>query len=92
LRFNSRTPQLLFQSRTDLAARRHRHVSRAAPAKVNATLMGLAFMSLFVSNNLIGWIGGFYVSFAARLDFLVIWIARRFMRIIFPSIPIFLRS
>ncbi len=35
-------------------------VSRAAPAKVNATLMGLAFMSLFVSNTLIGWIGGFY--------------------------------
>jgi POT family proton-dependent oligopeptide transporter len=35
-------------------------VSRVAPASVNATLMGLAFMSLFVSNNLIGWIGGFY--------------------------------
>ena len=35
-------------------------VSRAAPAKVNATLMGVAYMSLFVSNNLIGWIGGFY--------------------------------
>jgi proton-dependent oligopeptide transporter, POT family len=35
-------------------------VSRAASAKVNATLMGLAFMSLFISNNLIGWIGGFY--------------------------------
>jgi POT family proton-dependent oligopeptide transporter len=35
-------------------------VSRAAPAKVNATLMGLTFMSLFISNNLIGWIGGFY--------------------------------
>lgn len=35
-------------------------VSRAAPARVNATMMGLAFMSLFVSNNLIGWIGGFY--------------------------------
>jgi proton-dependent oligopeptide transporter, POT family len=35
-------------------------VSRAAPAKVNATLMGLAFMSLFISNTLIGWIGGFY--------------------------------
>src|SRR6266850_198444 len=35
-------------------------VSRAAPAKVNATMMGLAFMSLFVSNNLIGLIGGFY--------------------------------
>ena len=35
-------------------------VSRAAPAKVNATMMGLAFMSLFMSNTLIGWIGGFY--------------------------------
>jgi POT family proton-dependent oligopeptide transporter len=35
-------------------------VSQAAPAKVNATMMGLAFMSLFVSNTLIGWIGGFY--------------------------------
>ncbi len=35
-------------------------VSRAAPARVNATMMGLAFMSLFISNNLIGWIGGFY--------------------------------
>ena len=35
-------------------------VSRAAPAKVNATMLGIAFMSLFVSNNLIGWIGGFY--------------------------------
>jgi POT family proton-dependent oligopeptide transporter len=35
-------------------------VSRTAPAKVNATMMGLAFMSLFVSNNIIGWIGGFY--------------------------------
>jgi POT family proton-dependent oligopeptide transporter len=35
-------------------------VSRAAPAKVNATLMGLTFMSLFISNNLIGWIGSFY--------------------------------
>jgi POT family proton-dependent oligopeptide transporter len=35
-------------------------VSRAAPARVNATMMGLAFMSLFIANNLIGWIGGFY--------------------------------
>ena len=41
-------------------------VSRAAPAKVNATLMGLAFMSLFISNNLIGWIGGFYEKMTAR--------------------------
>jgi POT family proton-dependent oligopeptide transporter len=35
-------------------------VSRAAPAKVNATMMGIAFMSLFTSNILIGWIGHFY--------------------------------
>jgi proton-dependent oligopeptide transporter, POT family len=35
-------------------------VSRTAPASVNATLMGLAFMSLFVANNLVGWIGSFY--------------------------------
>ncbi len=35
-------------------------VSRAAPRKVNATLMGLALMSLFVANMLIGWIGRFY--------------------------------
>jgi len=35
-------------------------VSRAAPAKVNATMMGLAFMSLFVANNTIGWLGTYY--------------------------------
>ena len=35
-------------------------VSRAAPARVNATMMGIAFLSLFVANNIIGWIGGFY--------------------------------
>jgi proton-dependent oligopeptide transporter, POT family len=35
-------------------------VSRGAPARMNATLMGLTFMSLFVANNLVGWIGGFY--------------------------------
>jgi len=35
-------------------------VSRTAPARMNATLMGLTFMSLFVANNLVGWIGGFY--------------------------------
>jgi POT family proton-dependent oligopeptide transporter len=35
-------------------------VSRAAPAKINATMMGVAFMSLFIANNLIGWIGTFY--------------------------------
>ncbi len=35
-------------------------VSRTAPARANATLMGITFMSLFISNNLIGWIGSFY--------------------------------
>jgi POT family proton-dependent oligopeptide transporter len=35
-------------------------VSRAAPARANATLMGVAYLSLFVSNTLIGWLGGFY--------------------------------
>jgi len=35
-------------------------VSRAAPASVNATMMGIAFLSLFFANNIIGWLGGFY--------------------------------
>ncbi|MEO6114496.1 MAG: peptide MFS transporter [Sphingomicrobium sp.] len=35
-------------------------VSRAAPAKVNATMMGVAFLSLFVSNSLMGQVGGLY--------------------------------
>jgi POT family proton-dependent oligopeptide transporter len=35
-------------------------VSRAAPPKVNATMMGAAFLVLFVANNLIGWIGTYY--------------------------------
>ncbi len=35
-------------------------VSRAAPAKMNSTLMGLAFTSLFIANTIVGRIGGFY--------------------------------
>ena len=35
-------------------------VSRTAPAKINATMMGICFLVLFVANNLIGWIGTFY--------------------------------
>jgi POT family proton-dependent oligopeptide transporter len=35
-------------------------VSRAAPARVNGTMMGIVFMSLFIANNLIGRIGGCY--------------------------------
>src|SRR5205807_1783544 len=73
-------------------------VSRAAPAKVSATLMGLAFMSLFVSNNLIGWIGGFYekmtpaqfwamhAAIAASGGFLVILFGRRLSRTLYPPL------
>jgi POT family proton-dependent oligopeptide transporter len=35
-------------------------VSRAAPPKLNATMMGSCFLVLFVGNNLIGVIGTFY--------------------------------
>ena len=35
-------------------------VSRAAPAKINATMMGVSFLTLFVANNLIGRIGTYY--------------------------------
>ena len=35
-------------------------VSRAAPPKVNATMMGATFLTLFVANNLIGRIGTYY--------------------------------
>jgi POT family proton-dependent oligopeptide transporter len=35
-------------------------VSRTAPAKINATMMGVSFLTLFVSNNLIGYVGTFY--------------------------------
>jgi POT family proton-dependent oligopeptide transporter len=35
-------------------------MSRASPPAINATMMGGAFLVLFVANNLIGWIGTFY--------------------------------
>ncbi len=35
-------------------------VSRAAPASVKATMMGAVFLTLFVGNMIIGWLGGFY--------------------------------
>jgi proton-dependent oligopeptide transporter, POT family len=72
-------------------------VSQAAPAKVNATLMGLAFMSLFVSNILIGWIGGFYekmtpaefwamhAAIAAAGGLLVVLFGRRLDRALHPA-------
>ncbi len=39
-------------------------VSRAAPPKINATMMGATFLTLFVANNLIGRIGTFYEKMA----------------------------
>ena len=74
-------------------------VSQAAPAKVNATMMGLAFMSLFVSNTLIGWIGGFYekmtpatfwamhAAIAAGGGLLVLLFGRRLSRTLHPAAP-----
>jgi POT family proton-dependent oligopeptide transporter len=35
-------------------------VSRSAPASVNSTMMGIAFLTLFISSNFIGWVAGFY--------------------------------
>lgn len=35
-------------------------VSRTAPVSIRATLMGAVFLSLFVGNFIIGWIGGLY--------------------------------
>jgi POT family proton-dependent oligopeptide transporter len=35
-------------------------VSRAAPAKLKGTMMGVTYVSLFASAILVGWIGGYY--------------------------------
>ena len=35
-------------------------VSRSAPARINATLMGIVYMSIALANTLIGWIGSLY--------------------------------
>jgi POT family proton-dependent oligopeptide transporter len=40
-------------------------VSRSAPPRVNATLMGVTFMTLFVAGNLIGWLGTWYEKMRA---------------------------
>jgi proton-dependent oligopeptide transporter, POT family len=72
-------------------------VSRAAPAKMNATLMGLVFMSLFIANTLVGWIGGFYekmspaqfwamhAAIAAGGGLLVLLFGRRLSRALNPA-------
>ena len=35
-------------------------VSRRAPSQVNGAMLGVVFLSLFLSNTFMGWIGGFY--------------------------------
>jgi len=35
-------------------------ISQTAPAKINSTMMGAAFLSLFAGNVLMGWVGSFY--------------------------------
>jgi proton-dependent oligopeptide transporter, POT family len=42
-------------------------VSRAAPQKVKATMMGCAFLSLFIANVTLGRLGGFYEHHAPAM-------------------------
>lgn len=35
-------------------------ISQAAPPKINSTMMGVAFLSLFIASLLMGWVGSFY--------------------------------
>ncbi|MFC1694781.1 peptide MFS transporter [Pseudomonadota bacterium] len=72
-------------------------VSREAPPRANATMMGIAFLTLFVSNNIIGWIGGFYeqlsplafwlmhAAIAATGGVLVLLFGRRLHRVFHPA-------
>jgi len=72
-------------------------VSRAAPPPVRATLMGTAFMSLFLSNVTIGRIGGLFESMtpvgfwalhaaiAATGGVLALTLGRRLERVLAPS-------
>jgi POT family proton-dependent oligopeptide transporter len=40
-------------------------ISRSAPASVNATMVSGAYLSLFVSNVLMGWVGSYYEKMTA---------------------------
>ena len=72
-------------------------VSRCAPPKVNATMMGICFLVLFVANNLIGWIGTFYAemtpfgfwlmhaAIAATGGILVLLFGRALSRVLEPA-------
>jgi POT family proton-dependent oligopeptide transporter len=46
-------------------------VSRVAPDRVNATMMGVAFLALFAANVLLGWIGTFYEAWGPVLFWVV---------------------
>jgi POT family proton-dependent oligopeptide transporter len=35
-------------------------VSKAAPAKVNSTMMGATYLALFFGSTIMGWVGSFY--------------------------------
>jgi POT family proton-dependent oligopeptide transporter len=35
-------------------------ISKAAPAKVNSTIMGASFLALFFGSTIMGWVGSFY--------------------------------
>jgi POT family proton-dependent oligopeptide transporter len=35
-------------------------ISQAAPTRINSTMMGVTFLSLFVASLLMGWVGSFY--------------------------------
>jgi len=64
-------------------------VSRAAPPRLRATMMGTVFLSLFVANITIGWLGGFFermtalqfwalhAAIAAAGGTLALWLKRR---------------
>jgi POT family proton-dependent oligopeptide transporter len=39
-------------------------VARAAPPRVRSTMMGLVFVTLFLGNIIIGWLGSFYERMA----------------------------
>ena len=44
-------------------------VSRTAPAKLNATLMGGSFLALFIGSVIMGWVGSYY----AGMDPAIFW-------------------
>lgn len=73
-------------------------VSRTAPQSVRATLMGCAFLSLFVSNITLGWLGGFYEQTApwqfwainaaiAASGGVLVWLVRPFLEKILATPP-----